>query len=104
MAIAAVDELIIHGLPVMNAATSPMTIAVCKLINGLTPATNANATASGIRARATVIPDNISSLICFFSLGNQEKRKEISVFIRLLAIKNGAYCSTMDASIGKSLR
>ncbi|NCQ82127.1 hypothetical protein GW750_04985 [bacterium] len=71
MAIAAVDELIIHGLHVSNAATIPITIAVCRLMSGLTHATNANATASGIRANATVIHDKMSSLICFFFLGNQ---------------------------------
>ncbi len=81
IAMAAVDELIIPGLPVKMAATRPMTTAVCKLIRGLTHATKAKATASGIKASATVIPESISSLIWVFSRGNHEKRKEKKLFI-----------------------
>lgn len=59
-AIAAVDELIIPGLPVSNAATIPIMIAVCKLSSGLTPATKAKAIASGISASETVIQERES--------------------------------------------
>lgn len=41
-----------------------------KLTMGLTPATKAKATDSGIRAKATVIPANISALIFFCNLIN----------------------------------
>lgn len=60
-AIAAVDELISPGLPVRNAATIPIMIAVCKLTSGLTPATKANAIASGISASETVIHESESA-------------------------------------------
>src|SRR5690625_6419406 len=59
--IAAVEELIIPGRPVKRAATIPTTTAVCKLKIGLTPATKAKATASGMSARATVRPDKNSA-------------------------------------------
>lgn len=58
---AAVEELIIPGLPVNVAAINPIMTAVCKLIIGLTPATKANATDSGISAKATVIPAKMSA-------------------------------------------
>ena len=55
------EELIIPGLPVNTAATSAIKIAVCRLIRGVTPATNAKAIASGTKANATVIPAKISA-------------------------------------------
>lgn len=55
MEIAAVDELIIQGLQVKIAATKAIIKAVWRLRSGVTQATKAKATASGIRASATVI-------------------------------------------------
>lgn len=59
-AIAAVELEINHGLHVSNPQTNPITIAHCKLISGLTHATKANATDSGMSASATVTPDKVS--------------------------------------------
>lgn len=73
--IAAVDELIIPGLPVNVAAINPIITAVCKLIIGLTPATKANATDSGISASATVIPAKMSPLKYFLFLLNFSFKK-----------------------------
>jgi hypothetical protein len=72
--IAAVEALTIPGRPVKIAAIKPIMTAVCKLKIGLTPATNAKATASGIKASATVIPDSASFLKNFLFLLNKFKR------------------------------
>ena len=51
---------IIPGRPPNNAVIKPTINAAYKPTNGFTPATNANATASGTRAKATVKPDSNS--------------------------------------------
>ena len=53
---------IIPGRPPKIEVIKPIMNAAYKPTNGSTPATNANATASGTRANATVIPDKISFL------------------------------------------
>jgi len=53
---------IIPGRPPKTAVTNPTRNAAYSPTKGCTPATNANATASGIRARATVSPDKSSVL------------------------------------------
>ena len=60
-AIAPVAPEIIPGLPPRIAVIKPMIKAVYKPTNGLTPAINEKATASGTKAKATVKPDNTSS-------------------------------------------
>ena len=50
------------GRPPKMEVTSPITKAAYKPVSGDKPAIRANATASGINAKATVKPDNISVL------------------------------------------
>ena len=61
-AIAPVAPLIMPGRPPKTLATSPTTKAAYKPVKGLSPAINAKAIASGMRAMATVNPLRISSL------------------------------------------
>src|SRR5690554_371814 len=61
-ATAPVAPEIIPGRPPRIDVTSPMTNAAYNPVNGDNPAINAKATASGIRAIATVSPDNTSVL------------------------------------------
>jgi len=60
IAIAPVAPEIIPGRPPKTEVISPMLNAAYKPVNGFKPATKANATASGTRAKATVSPDKIS--------------------------------------------
>ena len=53
---------IMPGLPPSMAVTNPTIKAAYKPDNGVTPATNAKAIASGTKAKATVKPDKISIL------------------------------------------
>ena len=53
---------IIPGRPPKTAVTKPTRKAAYNPTKGCTPATNANATASGTRAKATVSPDKSSVL------------------------------------------
>ncbi len=53
---------IIPGLPPKTAVIKPTINAAYSPVNGLSPAISAKATASGIRARATVNPLSTSSL------------------------------------------
>jgi hypothetical protein len=57
---------IIPGLPPNTEVIRPTIKAAYNPTRGSTPATKAKATASGTRARATVIPDKTS----FFTFGN----------------------------------
>ena len=51
-----------------NPFKNPSITAVCRLVIGLTLATKANATDSGISARATVVPAKMSPLKYFLLL------------------------------------
>jgi hypothetical protein len=66
IAIAPVAPLIIQGLPPNIAVINPIIKAAQSPTIGSTPATNENAIASGINAKATVIQDNKSAFICPF--------------------------------------
>ena len=59
-ATAPVAPLIMPGLPPSKLAVSPTTNAAYSPVKGLRPAIKANATASGMRAMATVNPLRIS--------------------------------------------
>ena len=59
-AMAPVAPLIIPGRPPKTLATRPTTNAAYRPVRGLRPAMSANATASGMRAMATVSPLNTS--------------------------------------------
>ena len=60
-ATAPVAPEIMPGRPPMTLATRPTTNAAYKPVRGLRPAIKANATASGMRAMATVNPLRISN-------------------------------------------
>jgi hypothetical protein len=71
-AIAPVAPEIIPGLPQKIEVIRPTKNAACRPTIGSTFATNENAIASGMRARATVKPERISVFSCLLS-ENSEK-------------------------------